>query len=128
MDTLLLDRSTWDLVLDADGNIAVASDPYSLAQDAASAIKTFRGECYWDASLGVPYLQQVFSGAPPSVSQLKALFVASALTVPGVADAQVFLTFASDRIVSGQVQVTSSKTGQVSVAEFAVADPQGGGQ
>jgi hypothetical protein len=128
VDTLLLDRSTWDLVLDADGNIAVASEPYSLAQDAASAIKTFRGECYWDTSLGVPYLEQVFGGTPPSISQLKALFVAAAMTVPDVTNAQVFLSFASDRIVSGQVQVTSAKTGQVSVAEFAVADPQGGGQ
>jgi hypothetical protein len=35
-------------VLDAEGNIAVASEPYSLAQDAASAIKTFAGEVFWD--------------------------------------------------------------------------------
>ncbi len=42
--TLLLDQVTWDLAVDTSGNIAVASDPYSQAQDAASSIKTFAGE------------------------------------------------------------------------------------
>jgi hypothetical protein len=39
----LPDRSTWDLVLGASGNIAEASAPYALAQDAASAIQLFAG-------------------------------------------------------------------------------------
>jgi len=30
-NTLLLDRSAWDLVLDSSGNIAMASPAYSLA-------------------------------------------------------------------------------------------------
>ena len=34
MNTLLLHTSTWDLTVDIDGNIAMASDPYSEAQDA----------------------------------------------------------------------------------------------
>lgn len=124
-DTLLLDRSTWDLTLDADGNIAVAGEPYSLAQDAASAIKTFQGECQWDTTLGVPYLTRVFVGNP-SAAQIKALLVAAAETVPGVSSARVFLASASGRSISGQVQVTSASTGQVTTAGFAVVNPQGG--
>lgn len=125
--TLLLDRTLWDLVLDSFGDIAVASEPYSLAQDAASAIKTFLGECYWDTTVGVPYLTQVFRGAPPSLAQLKQLFVDAALTVPGIASAKVFISQASDRSLVGQVQVTSAATGQVSAATFSVINLSGPG-
>ena len=125
--TLLLDPATGDLVLDAAGNIAVASDPYSLAQDAASAIKTFAGECYWDTTIGVPWLTLVFKGVPPSISQIKQLLGGAAMTVPGVASAQVFVQSASNRGVSGQVQVTSAATGKTSAASFAVVNPQGSG-
>lgn len=126
MSTILLDTATWDLVLDANGNIAVASEPYSLAQDAASAIRTFLGEVYWDTTLGLPYLSQVLAHNPP-VSRLKSLFEDAALTVPGVAAAQCFISSMSDRSVVGQVQVTSQATGEVSAASFAVVNPQGSG-
>ena len=124
--TLLLDQLQWDLVLDVAGNIAVASDPYSLAQDAASAIRTFLGECYWDTTIGVPYLTQVFKGVPPSISLLKQTFIDAAMTVPGVASAKVFLIEGGDRSISGQVQVTAV-SGQTSVATFTVTNPQGTG-
>jgi hypothetical protein len=123
--TLLLDQQSWDLVLNAAGNIAVAAEPYSLAQDAASAIKTFIGECYWDTTIGIPYLTQVFTGNPPSVSLLKQLFVEAALTVPDVAAAAVFLIEAGGRALSGQVQVKSASTGTVSAATFTTSNPQG---
>jgi hypothetical protein len=124
--TLLLDQTTWDLVLDTDGNIAVASEPYSLAQDAASAIKTFLGECYWDTTIGVPYLTQILGQNTP-LSSIKALLVAAALTVPGVAAAQCFISSVTDRGLAGQVQVTSATTGETSVANFSVINPQGEG-
>lgn len=122
--TLLLDRSTWDLTLDASGNIAVAADPYSLAQDAASAIKTFAGEVYWDTTLGLPWLTSIL-GKNPSLSQLRSYFVAAAMTVPDVAAAKCFIRSISGRRVSGQIQVTSSSSGLVSSAEFDVVNPQG---
>jgi hypothetical protein len=74
----------------------------------------------------VPWLTAIF-GKNPSISQLKGYFVAAALTVPGVASAQCFITAVTRRTVSGQIQVRSAATGQVSVAEFAVINPQGGG-
>ena len=42
--TLLLDLNAWDLVLDSSGNIALASEPYSVVQDVASALRTFAGD------------------------------------------------------------------------------------
>ncbi len=126
MKTMLLDRTTWDLVLDAAGNIAVASEPYSLAQDAASAIMAYRGECFWDTTLGVPYLTQIF-GKSPTVEQLKSLFVAAAMTVPDVSSAQCFITSSTNRRVSGQIQVRSASTGSAAAANFTVVNPQGPG-
>lgn len=124
MDTLLLDRSTWDLVLDADGNIAKASNPYSLAQDAASVIRTWLGEVYFDTTVGIPWAQQVM-GRSPSLSLLREQLKAAALTVPDVATATVYLVTLTDRRVGGQVQVTSSSTGTTSAADFEVINPQG---
>lgn len=124
--TLLLDRTTWDLTLDASGNIAVASDPYSLAQDAASAIKTFAGEVYFDTTIGVPYMTKILAKSPP-LPLLKGFFVAAALTVPGVESAKCFITSISERGIAGQVQVVSAATGKPSAANFAVINPQGVG-
>ena len=126
MDTLLLDLSEWDLTVDASGNLAVASSPYALAQDAASAIKTFLGEVYFDTTIGVPWMQQIL-GQPLNLALLKAQLAAAAETVPGVASAVVFITAFNDRVVQGQVQTTAEATGQTSAANFSVANPQGGG-
>lgn len=125
--TLLLDDSTWDLTLDSSGNIALLDDPDSLAQDAASAIKTFLGECYWDTTVGVPYLTQVLGKSPPTIALLKSVFVDAALTVAGVASAQVFITSLSGRAVSGQVQVVGAATGKVRAANFTAFGPAGAG-
>lgn len=122
--TILLGTDTWDLLLDADGDIALATEPYSLAQDAASAILTYIGECFWDTTVGVPLLQQVF-GQRPSIAVIKALFVKAALTVPDVGTAQVFITGFTNRQISGQVQVAAASTGQASAASFTAINPQG---
>lgn len=121
MDTLLLDTAAWDLLLDADGNIAVASDPYSLAQDAASAIRTFLGECFFDTTLGINYA--LILGQAPVLALIKQLLTQAALTVPEVNGAQIFIASLANRTMTGQVQVTSS--GQVSAASFTVINPQG---
>ena len=66
MKTLLLDRTAWDLCLDSNGNIALASEPYSLAQDVASAVRLFLGECYYDTTKGIPYWTEVLGMLPPA--------------------------------------------------------------
>lgn len=124
MDTLLLDRDSWDLTTNVDGNIAVANEPYSLAQDAASAIKTFLGEIWWDTTIGLPYFTQIL-WLNPTLAFLKQQFVEAALTVPNVAAAKVFLTDLTDRAIGGQVQVIADQTGQLAAVNFAVVNPQG---
>jgi hypothetical protein len=124
--TLLLDTVAWDLVLDASGNIAVATEPYSLAQDAASAIRTFLGECYLDTTVGVDWLGLILGQAPP-LQLLKQLLANAAKTVQDVDPGSVliFITAVSGRNVSGQVQVTSASTGQTSAANFSLLALQG---
>lgn len=115
MKSVYLDPGAWDLVLDSAGNIAAASEPYRLAQDAACVLKTFAGECFYDTRQGVPYWTEILGHNPP-IELIKAKFVDAALTVPGVVAAVVFLTSA-DRTIGGQVQVTD-KAGTVSAAGF----------
>lgn len=107
MDTLLLDQATWDWVLDANGNIAVASDPYAQAQDVASACKLFAGELWYDTSQGIPYFQRVL-GQQPSLQYLKSQLEKQALTVPGIVTAQCLFATFDKRVLTGQVRVTNT--------------------
>lgn len=116
MDTIYLDPTAWDLTLDASGNIARASNPYALAQDAASAIRTFLGEVYYNTLLGVPYFTEILGHLPP-LPLLKQRLVDAALTVPEVIAAQVFIASITDREVKGQVQITD-KAGVIQAVNF----------
>lgn len=116
MNTLILDLDRWDLVVDASGNVAMATAPYALAQDAASAIRLFATELWYDTLLGIPYPTSILGKDPP-LNILKARFVAAALTVPGVVSAEAFITALNERDVSGQIQVTDAD-GVVSIAGF----------
>lgn len=116
MNTLLLDRTAWDLVLDVSNNIAIASDPYSVAQDGASAMKLKSAELWYNTTLGIDYFGRIF-GKTPNVPYLKSTMIAAALTVPDSSSAQCFITSIASRNVSGQVQITDSK-GQTSAAGF----------
>lgn len=101
--TLLLDRATNDLCLDAYGNIALASEPYSQVQDVASEAKVWLGEAYYDTTIGVPY-RLVFEGGSP-VSILEPFMEAAAKRVPGVDSATAILDDAVNRSVDGQIQI-----------------------
>ncbi len=105
MKTLLLDRDAWDLVLNASGNIALASDPYSISQDVASAIKLFKSELWYDTTKGIPYFQQILGQWPP-LSLVRSFIETAALTVPEVVTAQCLIVSFTDRTITGQVQVT----------------------
>ena len=104
--TLLLDILSWDLVLDAFGNIAVAAEPYAMAQDVASAIRLFNGELYYDVNRGVRYFEDILGKTPP-LPLLKAELTNAALSVPLVDTAQAFIAVTEDRVVTGQVQCTA---------------------
>jgi hypothetical protein len=118
-DTLLLDTVAWDLVLDIDNDIAVASDPYSQAQDAASAIRLFAGEAWYDTTQGVPYWTQILGQLPP-LSLIKSALTTAALSVlPSGTKVAVFITglAATTRQLTGQIQITTDD-GQTATALF----------
>lgn len=103
LNTLLLDRSQWDLVIDSFGNIAMAKPPYALAQDVASAVRLFLGELWYNTTKGTPYFENVLGHLPP-VSLLTGYMEKAALTVPGVVTVRVILDPITDREVTGQIQ------------------------
>ena len=114
--SLLLDRTVWDLTLDSGGNIAVAGEPYSQAQDVSSAARTVIGEVYYNTSLGIPYFSQILGQRPP-IQFMKAQYIKAALTVPGVTAATCFITTLTNREVTGQIQFTTSN-GSTQTAGF----------
>ena len=116
MRSLLLDTVTWDLCLDTAGNVAVASNPYAMAQDAACAIRTYQGEVYYNTADGVPYREQILGQQIP-LSLVRAYLEAAALTVPGVVEARALFTRFEGRRLSGQVQI-SDRNGNLSAASF----------
>lgn len=103
MSSLLLDQTAWDLVLDANGNIARADAPYAIAQDVACAVRTFLGEIYYDTTRGIPYWTKVLGKLPPA-SLLIEMINNEALTVPGVVTVQTFITSFSGRAITGNIQ------------------------
>lgn len=113
MISLLLDRSTNDLCLDASGNLAIASDPYAIAQDVACACSVFKGELWYDTTQGINYKSSILGYNPP-LAYIKSQFVAAALTVPGVMTAVCFISSTANREIIGQVQFTTT-TGQTGV-------------
>lgn len=113
LQTLLLNLDGWDLCIDAIGNIAVASEPYSQVQDVASAARLFIGELYYGpAAKGIPYFQESL-GRPVPTQLLKSRIVAAAVEVPGVNSASCFLTNVSNRTISGQIQIQTDAGTQV---------------
>lgn len=118
LSTLLLDQSAWDLVLDSSGNIALAAPPYALAQDVASAVRTFLGELWYDVTQGIPYFQQILGKLPPTSIITQLMSNEALLRVPGVVTAQTVISaFNADGEVDGQIQFTDS-TGEVTSVGF----------
>ena len=105
--TLLLDQAAWDLVLDTSGNIALAGAPYSVAQDVASAVRTYLGECWFDTTQGMPYWQQILGHYPP-LSFVRQKIIDVAMSVPNVVAVDVFFTSYSGRQLVGQIQIIDS--------------------
>lgn len=115
MKTWLLDVNTWDICLDANGNWAIAEAPYSLAQDVATAVRTFLSEVWFDDTLGIDWYGQ-FLGHTPQLTVLQEAIVNAALgAVPKTADVYVKSAVCviqsfdpTTREVVGQVQFVDS--------------------
>ena len=104
MDTLYLDPETWDLTLNSQGDVAVASAPYATAQDVASECKLWLGEARYDQTKGIPYETDILGQLPPP-AKLMTWYKEAAEGVPEVNTANVILQY-SDRHLTGQIQCT----------------------
>lgn len=116
LNTLLLDQTKWDLVIDSNGDIAMAAPPYALAQDVGSAIKLFINELWYDTSKGIPYFNEILGHMPP-LSLLTGYIENAAMTVPGVVSAKCIITKLVDRTVTGEVRFID-ESGVVSAINF----------
>lgn len=115
-NTLLLDQGQWDLVIDSAGNIAMATPPYALAQDVASAVRLFLGELWYATTKGIPYFEEILGQLPP-LSLLTGYIEKAALTVPGVVSAQCIISAFDSRQITGQIQFID-ETGAASGITF----------
>lgn len=104
MSTLYLDPESWDLAVDAEGNIAMAFSPYEQAQTVANACRLWRGEAPFNTDRGIPYETDILGKQPPP-RLLYGLFETEAKTVPRIASANAVLQY-ENRALSGQVQCT----------------------
>jgi hypothetical protein len=102
--TISLDTSTYDLMLDANGNIARADPPYAVAQDMGSQCRQWLGEYIYNSNDGVPLA--TILGSAPNLGLMKSDFVTAAAKVPGTSNVQCFISDITERRVSGQVQAT----------------------
>ena len=115
MASLLLDTVTNDWVLAANGDIAVATEPYSIAQDVASTIRCEQGKLWYDTTQGVRW-SDILGNAPP-LPLIKSYIQQAALSVPGVVSATVYITGSNNRAYTGVVQLVD-KNGNTSTAGF----------
>ncbi len=122
MSSLLLDLTNWDLCLDASGNIAVCTAPYSIAQDVATACRTFRGDVFYNTALGIPYFEDILGHQPP-LALVKSLIATQAATVPGCNNPVVIITGFANRVLTGQIQFTDSN-GATQTATINASLPQ----
>lgn len=104
------------MVLDAAGDIACASEPYAVAQNVASAIRTFTGDCWYAQNKGMPYWRQILGHYPP-MALVRDRITSEAMKEDDVAQVRVQRLDAAGRVLTGEVLVIDTN-GQNSGVTF----------
>jgi len=84
-----LATETWDLFLDETGNVSLRKSETLdelvdlICQRVKCRLQTFRGECYLDRNMGVPYFQEVMK-KNPDLGKVRSLLAATIVGVEGV--------------------------------------------
>lgn len=117
--SLPLDLTTWDLILDSFGNLSLGPEPASIAQDVACAIRTFQGECRYNQQLGMPMFQSILWQYPPG-SLVVAAIQQQAFTIDLVTGCMVpsLQLSPTTRKLSGLAVVATSHTESNLVVRF----------
>jgi hypothetical protein len=67
---LAIDEATNDLLLRADGNLAVVTDAEAVGQHGRQRLQTYSGEWFLDTTCGVPWLDQILGkGYDPALAE-----------------------------------------------------------
>src|SRR5574344_76277 len=83
---LALSETEWDVYLDSKGNLAtLGSKNFGdlLCQRIKHRLQTFRGECFLDRNIGVPYFEEVLK-KNPDLSGIRSLLASIIASVEGV--------------------------------------------
>jgi hypothetical protein len=109
-------NDSWDITLDSAGNIATTGGRYCDAQNVANAIRLFTRDAYLAQTKGVPHFR-LDLGVMPSLSEVRAVYRKTALTVENIKNAVVEITAIDKetRTLRGIITATTANGQAVSV-------------
>ena len=108
MNTLFLLPTTWDLCLDANGNIAIGTQEYQQAQDIATSCRVFLGDDYYNKNDGIPYLESIMGQSNYPLALYQRNLNDRSLLVEGVETVSITFDQLQDRVLSGTIVFTNS--------------------
>ena len=114
--TVFLDPRTWDLTLDVNGNIAVATSTYQRAQDIASACRVFRGDIYFNQLDGIPYKESILGKNKYPLGLYHSELHRCAMSVDGVVSANIKLNQLQNRVLTGIIEFTDIENNTASIS------------
>lgn len=111
MKTLFLRPDTWDLTLDTQGNIAIATDTYQQAQDIASSCRVFYGDDYYNKNDGIPYLESILGKTGYPISLYQRHLYDRSMLVNGVVsvDVKLYPLERENRLLRGSIEFTNEQ-------------------
>lgn len=104
--SIYLDPRTWDLTIDASGNIAVCTSTYRRAQDIASACRVFTQDLYFKQSEGIPYLESILGKNKYPIGLYQSELYRRAMSVDGVVSVNIKLNQLNERELTGMIEFT----------------------
>lgn len=114
--TLTLDLNAWDLTLDGNGDIAVSTGAYAVAQNVANAVRLFTNDAYYDPDRGIPHFALELGQKRGQIGVLRSRVIKAALGVGGVKSAALDFIGIEKRDLRGNISLTIDSGENVDVA------------
>ena len=103
--TLMLDDN-WDLTLNSDGKIKMATGAYAIAQNGCNATRLFTKDAYFDQQKGIPHFDIELGHGIAAVPIIESRIKQALLNVEGISDALAVLEVEKDRVLGGNAYIT----------------------